>query len=416
MSEYADPNVFSGNKYKVISTDHVDRKLTAQLPNGSTAQIAGLDGNLPERGEVIFVGEDYWEILPREAWITQNAIAIVREIHDDGRVILEVDYSLKFALNPQNHQIEPNYTVEFNDIDGIVGVLSEKPIRARVNPSESEDTSDAYLFEKSTEALSFSDFGGYHDVVSRTRELIRNQLENRKYLSDMKVRPIRGLLLTGPPGTGKTFLARIIAQESQAKFYLVNGPTVVSKWLGETENTLRQIFDAAKKCPNGAIIFFDEIDSIAADRSGDTHEASKKLVAQLLTLMDGFDEDDGNVVVIAATNRAESLDPAIRRPGRFDWEIKFGIPTLDDRVEILMKAVARHTAAANLPIADVVTLTEGWSAAELVLIIAEAGQIAASDKRSQISAEDFAQGYERVAARLLDRDKEERVHGLPEAR
>lgn len=416
MSGYAEPDVFPGNKYKIISTDHADRRLTVQLPNGSTAQITGLDGNLPERGEVIFLGEDYWQVLPKEAWLTQNAIAIVRELHDDGRILLEADYTLKFAFNPQNYQIKPNYTVEFNDIDGIVGVLSEKPIRARVHPNETEDTSDAYLFEKSTEGLSFSDFGGYHSVVSRTRELIRNQFENRKYLSDMKVRPIRGILLTGPPGTGKTFLARIIAQESKAKFYLVNGPTVVSKWLGETENTLRQIFEAAKKCSNGAIIFFDEIDSIAADRSGDTHEASKKLVAQLLTLMDGFDEDDGNVVVIAATNRAESLDPAIRRPGRFDWEVRFGIPTLDDRVEILVKAIARHTAAENLPIADVVALTEGWSAAELVLIIAEAGQVAASDKRSEISAEDFAQGYERVAARLLDQYREERVHELVEAR
>lgn len=412
MTEYADPNVFSGNKYKIISTDHVSRRLTVQLPNGSTAQITGLEGDLPERGQVIFIGDNYWQVIPKEAWLTQNSIAIVREIRDDRRALLESDYTLKLALNPQNHQIKPNYTVEFNDIDGIVGVLSEKPIRARGHSNEIEDTSEAYLFEKSTESLSFSDFGGYHIAVSRTRELIRNQLENRKYLSDMKVRPIRGLLLTGPPGTGKTFLARIIAQESNAKFYLVNGPTVVSKWLGETEGTLRQIFEAAKKCSNGAIIFFDEIDSIAADRSGDTHEASKKLVAQLLTLMDGFDEHDGNVVVIAATNRAESLDPAIRRPGRFDWEIKFGIPTLDDRVEILFKAIARHTAAANLPIADVVALTEGWSAAELVLIIAEAGQIAASDKRSEISAEDFAQGYERVAARLLDRTREVRVHEL----
>lgn len=394
--------IIHGQKFKVISNDSIRGKLTVQSQNGSISQIEGLSGNLPERGAVIFVSENYWEQLPLDAWLTQNSVAIVKELLEDSRVIVECDYAIKIVQNPQKLQIQPNNTIEFNEIDGIVGLISEKPIRSRVHPTDSEDSSDAYLYEKSTEGHSFEDFGGYHDVVSRTREMIRNQLENRQYLDEMKVRPIRGLLLTGPPGTGKTFLARIIAQESDAKFFLVNGPTVVSKWLGETENTLREIFNAAKRSENGAIIFFDEIDSIAADRSGDTHEASKKLVAQLLTLMDGFDGDDGNVVVIAATNRAESLDPAIRRPGRFDWEIEFGIPTLRDRDEILTKSIERHTTASGLPVAKIVALTEGWSAAELVLIIAEAGQIAASDKRSVISAEDFAQGYERVAARLAN--------------
>lgn len=162
-------------------------------------------------------------------------------------------------------------------------------------------------------------------------------------------------------------------------------------------------FKSAVKSENGAIIFFDEIDSIASDRSGDTHEASKKLVAQLLTLMDGFDEKGGKVVVVAATNRANALDPALTRPGRFDWEIEFGIPTADDRHEILTKSIKRHQAAANLPINEIVELTNGWSAAELVSIIAEAGQVAASDKRSEIAAEDFAQGFERAAAKVSKR-------------
>ena len=116
--------------------------------------------------------------------------------------------------------------------------------------------------------------------------------------------------------------------------------------------------------------------------------------------MDGFDENDGKVIVIAATNRADSLDPAIRRPGRFDWEIEFGQPTAHDRFEILSKAIAKHKTSINLPVSDVVGLTEGWAAAELVLIIAEAGQIAAGDRRREISAEDFAQGFERVAVKI----------------
>lgn len=401
MDEYHDTDVDVGNIYKVILTEPESRTVTALLPNGSTANITGLKGELPDRGAIIFVSNtDGWKEMPNDAWLTTNSVAIVREVLEDRRVLIETNYSIEAITNPKGLNVDPNNTIEYNSIAGIVGIISEKPIQRNLQRNDDVDTSGDYLYEKSIEGFTFDDFGGYPEVVSRARELIRNQLENRPFLDEMNVRPIRGILLTGPPGTGKTFLARIIAQESNAKFFLVNGPTVISKWLGDTENTLRQIFDAAKKSESGAIIFFDEIDSIAADRSGDTHEASKKLVAQLLTLMDGFDENDGNVVVIAATNRANSLDPAIRRPGRFDWEIEFGPPTQHDRYEILEKSISRHKTSLNLPISEVVTLTDGWAAADLVLIIAEAGQIAASDKRTSISNEDFAQGYERVAAKM----------------
>lgn len=399
MNEYYDPEVVKGQVYRVVLVDHGSETVTVEFPNGLVGKITGLDGDLPERGEIIFVHDNGWEVMPDDVWFTNNTIAVVRQVLDDGRLIVEANYVLKMATNPKGLNIAPGNTIEYNDFDGIVSIIGYKPIKGGVLASDEQEPLDRYLYEKAAEGYKFDDFGGYPEVVARARELIQNQLENRPFLDAMKVRPIRGILLTGAPGTGKTFLARIIAQESEAKFFLVNGPTIVSKWLGETENTLRRIFDAAKSSEKGAIIFFDEIDSIAADRSGDTHEASKKLVAQLLTLMDGFDENDGKVIVIAATNRAESLDPAIRRPGRFDWEIEFGQPTAQDRCEILFKAVAKHKVSLGLPITDVVQLTEGWAAAELVLIIAEAGQIAASDKRNEISAEDFAQGYERVAKR-----------------
>jgi len=389
-----------GNIYKVILSESDSGTLTVLLPNGNNGTISNLNGTLPQRGDIIFVTNDSWKIMPEETWLKTNSIAIVRKVFEDKRVLVEANYSLETTTNPRNFALKAFNTVEYNNIDGIVRILSEKPIHRNSLPDYETDNSATYLYDGPTEGFTFEDFGGYPQVVARARELIRNQLENRKYLDAMKVRPIRGILMSGPPGTGKTFLARIIANETKAKFYLVNGPTIISKWLGDTENTIRQIFDAAKKEENGAIIFIDEIDSIAADRSGDTHEASKKLVAQLLTLMDGFDANDGNVVVIAATNRADALDPAIRRPGRFDWEIEFGLPNESDRFEILKKSIARHTTAPNLPVTEVVEKTGNWAAADLALIIAEAGQIAASDKREEISAEDFAQGYERVALKI----------------
>ena len=152
--------------------------------------------------------------------------------------------------------------------------------------------------------------------MSRARELIEVPLRNHEALSAIGARPIKGVLFTGEPGTGKTMLARIIAAQSGAAFYEISGPEIFSKWYGQSEELLRKLFQAAAK-HDKAIIFFDEIDSVAAQRGDESHEASKRVVAQLLTLMDGFTPDT-NVVVIAATNRPQDLDVALRRPGRFD--------------------------------------------------------------------------------------------------
>ena len=181
----------------------------------------------------------------------------------------------------------------------------------------------------------FDDFGGFSSVVRRAHELIKLPLERHAELAKIGARAIKGVLFTGPPGTGKTMLARIIAAQADAAFYEISGPEIFSKWYGQSEELLRRIFDAAAK-EKRAIIFFDEIDSVAAQRADDAHEASRRVVAQLLTLMDGFDSTR-NIVVIAATNRPQDLDIALRRPGRFDWEIEFPLPGKDDRLDILIK-------------------------------------------------------------------------------
>ena len=134
-------------------------------------------------------------------------------------------------------------------------------------------------------------------------------------------------------------------------------------------------------------------------RGGDSHEASRRLVAQLLTLMDGFDDEGKSVIVIAATNRVDALDPALTRPGRFDWEIEFGMPTLQDRFEILKVRANHLTTRGELPLEDLAALTEGWSAADLTAIWAEAALVAAGDGRAAISAEDLAAALERVASK-----------------
>ncbi|MDQ1229672.1 26S protease regulatory subunit [Sphingomonas sp. SORGH_AS_0879] len=253
--------------------------------------------------------------------------------------------------------------------------------------------------------LSFDDFGGYDHVVSRAKDLINTQLNRHDELKRIGARPVKGVLFTGLPGTGKTHLARIIANQANADFYSISGPAIVSKWVGDSEGMLRKIFEHAEKSKSGrSIIFFDEIDSIAEARSGNSNESSRKLVAQLLTLMDGFSNRESTTIVIAATNRVDSLDPALTRPGRFDWEIEFGLPGIIDRLEIMRVGMRRIQCDGDLPIFDVALRTHNWSAARLTAIWTEAALIAASDQRSRVAGEDIAQAYERVARRP-ERDK-----------
>ena len=287
-------------------------------------------------------------------------------------------------------------TVEAGDVQGVVRVLSTTPIRLIDLPSLDDDVIDEFRW-KSPEGsnLEFDDFGGLNEIVARARELIEVPLQNREALSEIGARPIKGVLFTGKPGTGKTMLAQIIAHQSGAEFYKISGPEIFSKWVGQSEELLRKLFDKAAHSDK-AIIFFDEIDSVAAQRDDASHESSKRVVAQLLTLMDGF-SSQANVVVIAATNRPQDLDVALLRPGRFDWEIHFPYPDQSDREDILMKTARRLQTKDPLPHGYIAARTEGWSAAELAAILTEAALLAVEDGRREIYEEDYIGGYQRRA-------------------
>ena len=181
--------------------------------------------------------------------------------------------------------------------------------------------------------VTYDDLGGMKDTIDALREMVELPLRHPELFQRLGVDPPKGVLLHGPPGTGKTRLARAVANESDAQFFHIAGPEIMGSAYGESEKRLREIFEeAAKAAPS--IIFIDEIDSIAPKRGQVTGEAEKRLVAQLLTLMDGL-EPRQNLVVIAATNRPEAIDEALRRPGRFDREIVIGVPDERGRREIL---------------------------------------------------------------------------------
>lgn len=386
---------------RVRAVDPDAARLYLEFPSGMFATVDGLDpfdisftGFGIGRRVLVREKDDYLELAPDELWPEDPWVGVVRIKLEDTTVI---DSGGSWRLLPTRSDVgyDVGNTVEVRDDKGVVRVLSERPIRY-LDPPDDDDDDVIQQFSPSVGngTETFEDFGGLKGVVDRARELIEVPLKRHNELTAIGARPIKGVLFTGAPGTGKTMLARIIANSADAKFYEISGPQVFSKWYGESEKILRAIFEHAAS-QERAIVFFDEIDSVAGQRAEESHEASRRVVAQLLTSMDGF-SSDSNVVVIAATNRPQDIDQALRRPGRFDWEIRFPLPDRSDRADILQKSARPLSTTGVLPHEMVADRTEGWSAAELAAIWSEAALLAASDGRSAIRDQDYVGGFERT--------------------
>jgi transitional endoplasmic reticulum ATPase len=215
----------------------------------------------------------------------------------------------------------------------------------------------------STETASLQQVGGLADVLQELRELVELPLKRSDLLGKLGLEPTRGVLLVGPPGTGKTLTARALAEELGVNYIAIVGPEVIGKYYGEAEARLRNLFEkAAKAAP--CIVFIDEIDSLAPDRAKVEGEVEKRLVAQLLSLMDGFTQING-VIVLAATNRPNHLDPALRRPGRFDREVSFRVPDREGRWEILKIQTCAMPLDDSVDLAAIADLAVGMVGADL---------------------------------------------------
>ena len=236
----------------------------------------------------------------------------------------------------------------------------------------SEESSKAVQIsqEGTASSITYEDIGGLGDAVARVREMIELPLRHPELFKRLGVEAPKGVLLHGPPGTGKTLLAKAVANETNSNFFTIGGPEIMSKYHGESEERLRNVFqEAEKNAPS--IIFIDEIDSIAPKREEVTGEVERRIVAQLLSVMDGM-KSRGKVVVIAATNRIDSIDPALRRPGRFDREIEIGVPNRDGRLEVLEIHTRGMPLDKDVDLQRLADISHGFVGADLQALAKEA--------------------------------------------
>ena len=252
----------------------------------------------------------------------------------------------------------------------VVDAIPKQPLivtettEIKVNPKAVD------IVEESFPEVTYEDIGGLKEEIKKIREMIELPLRHPEIFKRLGIEPPAGVLLHGPPGCGKTLLAKAVANESDAHFILVNGPEIMNKYYGESEKRIRQLFeDAEKNAP--AIIFIDEIDAIAPKREDVHGELERRVVAQLLSMMDGL-KNRGKVVVIAATNRPNAIDPALRRPGRFDREIPISVPNKKGRLNILKIHTRNMPMAEDVKLEKLAEVTHGFVGADVSALAKEA--------------------------------------------
>ncbi|KKY15994.1 putative cell division control protein cdc48 [Diplodia seriata] len=268
-------------------------------------------------------------------------------------------------------------------------VAQDTVIHCEGEPIQREDE------EGNLNEVGYDDIGGCRKQMAQIRELVELPLRHPQLFKSIGIKPPRGILMYGPPGTGKTLMARAVANETGAFFFLINGPEIMSKMAGESESNLRKAFEEAEK-NSPAIIFIDEIDSIAPKREKTNGEVERRVVSQLLTLMDGM-KARSNIVVMAATNRPNSIDPALRRFGRFDREVDIGIPDPTGRLEILSIHTKNMKLGDDVDLQTIAAETHGYVGSDLASLCSEAAMQQIREKMDLIDLDE-----DTIDAEVLD--------------
>src|SRR5512136_2730875 len=316
-------------------------------------------------------------------------VAVIVDILDNGEIYLRQQGNnqeyLTTATEELRPQLKPGVKVAVNNALSIVKVVGNI-YDSRIRVMELEVSPDT----------SYAQIGGLADVIKEVREAVEYPLTKPEIFERIGVEPPKGILLYGPPGTGKTLIAKAVAHEAHATFIRMSGSELVHKFIGEGAGLVRELFQLAReRAP--AIVFIDEIDAVGSMRTNDGTSGSaevQRTLMQLLAEMDGFD-NRGDVRIMAATNRADMLDPALLRPGRFDRLIEIPLPDEHSRLQIL-KIHSRKMNMGDVDLETIAAVTEDFTGAELEAICREAGMMAVRREADRVSMDDFMDAFHKV--------------------
>lgn len=382
---------------RVQSLDDDGQWAWIEFANGAMAQLDVSHLDDIAEGSFLRVSSDFSDAqeAPGDAGFPRQLQSIGTLKHIEGpRALLEIGGKIVVAESDGIDDPRVGGLYAYNDSARQWSALSETEAKVAAGTTV-EDELPFRVEDLSGVGAGLSAVGGFEDRTTELARLVRASFESRQVSPvDNGEKAISGAVFFGPPGTGKTHLARAIAEETGAQLITVSGPELVSKWVGATELVIRQLFDLARRYPR-SIIFFDEFDTIGSRRSSDSEDYVNRQVGQLLATMDGA-EVRTRPFVIAATNRLEDVDPAFLRPGRFDHPVEFKLPNAGERAEILRVQASIFPKVTEDVLVWISAVTDGWSPAELGLIWTQAAAQQRLSGAPHVSLEHVMLGYERT--------------------
>ncbi|NLV12421.1 CDC48 family AAA ATPase [Haloarcula argentinensis] len=351
--------------------------------------------------------------LPQNLRVRGNVGPMIRNNLSGQAVTQGQTVPVSFGLGPLSSMSGQKIPLKIAETEpsGTVVVTDSTDIQVSEMPAEQVHSGEGAPEARDTPDVTYEDIGGLDRELEQVREMIELPMRHPELFQQLGIEPPKGVLLHGPPGTGKTLMAKAVANEIDAYFTTISGPEIMSKYYGESEEQLREIFDEASE-NSPAIVFIDEIDSIAPKRGETQGDVERRVVAQLLSLMDGL-EERGQVIVIGATNRVDAIDPALRRGGRFDREIEIGVPDKEGRKEILQVHTRGMPLSEEINIENYAENTHGFVGADLASLTKEGAMNALRRIRPELDLESDeidAEVLERLE--ISDKDFREAMKGI----